>query len=278
MSINISKQKMIEVLAILVLYRCKLEESRAFNSLTCSLNKENEKMDMLVYDNSPIPQYNKKTFCKGNINIIYISDVFNSGVSKAYNTGASYARYKGKKWLLLLDQDTFFPLNAILKYREQQQSPYMLHVPILKCGKNCVSPCYYLGGYGKALKYYKLGLNSFKRISLLNSGLFISLILFRKVGGYNENIPLDFSDHYFISCVKKYIREFNVLDIQCEHSLSSSEMNMNKVLFRFEFYIKGAKEYSKYNKMLKLFVLARLVKLTIKFKSWQFVKCYLSFM
>lgn len=47
-----------EVLAILVLYNCRLNTSETFLSLDRALQYSSVKLDMLVYDNSPVAQYN----------------------------------------------------------------------------------------------------------------------------------------------------------------------------------------------------------------------------
>lgn len=261
-----------EVLAVLVLYKCKLEDSSSFRTLNLSLKDFGGKLDVLVYDNSPISLYNESDFYIGNIKVHYISDSLNPGVSKAYNVGADYAYSKGKKWVLLLDQDTCFPINAIAIYADYIKEGSALGAPILLSNDRCISPCFFRCGRGKALREYEIGMNEFRKISLLNSGLIIPLSLFTVSGGYNEKIALDFSDHYFIERLKKITSRYCLLEIECNHSLSASETDINKILNRFGYYLKGAKEYSNWKFSIVAFL--RTIKLTLKFRDVRFFRKY----
>lgn len=266
-----------EVLAVLVLYKCSLKDSETFKSLNASLEVSSQYLTMLIYDNSPIKLYNESDFCIGNIEIHYISDPLNPGVSKAYNVGADYALKKNKKWILLLDQDTVFPGNAICSYMLHIKSQILIGAPLLLSAGNCISPCEYRCGRGTIWKKYETGITIFRGKSLLNSGMLIPLSLFFKVKGYNEKIELDFSDHYFVDKVKKENSYFNVLDIRCNHELSASDRDQKKNLFRFESYLKGAREYGKNikgNILFKLIVFLRTLKLTLQYKTLSYWRIY----
>lgn len=266
-----------DIFAVLVLYKCTIEESETFQSLNISLTNINATLDILVYDNSPGASYCNKKFDKGRMKVTYINDTSNSGVSKAYNVGAEIAGGLKKKWLLILDQDTIFPLEAIKKYQEQTASNCPVHAPVLSTGNGYLSPCKYTFGRGRAINSYQVGVNSFRNRSLLNSGLMISLALYNEIGGYNESIPLDFSDHYFVNEIKKRYKYFNVLDVVCKHALSSAETDLNKILIRFKYYLIGAREYIRCNRSFPVLVVsfARTMKLTIRFKTSTFLKYYL---
>lgn len=266
-----------ELLGVLVLYKCRLEDSPAFITLEEALVKSGDTLDLLVYDNTPEAQIEEQHTKAENIKIIYVADPHNPGVSKAYNVGADYARKNNKEWLLLMDQDTCFPSDAAGKYKDHiQRRQQVIGAPVLGNGAVCISPCKYRWGRGKALKNYQLGKNSFKSRSLLNSGLLIPLDLFYKAGGYNERIALDFSDHYFIEAVKKINSYFYLLDILCTHALSACEMDKNKVHARFIYYLKGAAEYNRKKSSwgLEVMVVLRTIKLTLRFRSVIFLKTY----
>jgi len=270
------------ILGLLVLYESPLQESETFRSLNKSLVVLNERFDVLVYDNSPSPLYDKSFFSIGNFNVHYLSDITNPGVSKAYNTGAKLALAMDKKWMLLLDQDTVFPVNAVTIYMKYSNDVVkMLGAPLLMSGNSVISPCNYRLGRGTALKTVpNVGKMKLKGLSLLNSGLIIPLSLYDSVGGYNEQIALDFSDHYFIDNVKKSMSEFCLLNIKCRHELSSSERNVRNALKRFEFYLKGAKEYSKNNNFIgiSIIVFLRTIKLSFNYRSFCFLRCYCRFL
>lgn len=265
-----------EVLAVLVLYKCKLEDSETFNSLAASLNRAGKSLDILVYDNSPVKHYSQSKFCIDNFYVYYISDTSNPGVSKAYNIGAALAKEKNKKWLLLLDQDTVFPLDAIKKYNDHQLKESVICAPILKSEYGVISPCRYKWGHGKALKHYVPGMNNFSNKSLLNSGLLVPLELFNAIGGYDERIPLDFSDHDFVERAIKITSVFFLSEIVCKHSLSAVDIDKNRVLFRFRSYLKGAKVCCMKGKSwgFRISVMLRTLKLSVKYKSFDFLKMY----
>src|ERR1700743_364915 len=98
------------LLAVIVLNKTRLEDSKTFASLTACLKASSLQLDLLIYDNSP--EYNPDSVSGfPNWKITYMADTSNSGVSKAYNCAASLALASKKQWLLLFDQDTSFPLN-----------------------------------------------------------------------------------------------------------------------------------------------------------------------
>lgn len=265
-----------DILAVLVLYKCHLEDSDSFKSLNNSLEEANCGMDILVFDNSPFSSETRNEFVKGRMRVIYVNDISNPGVSAAYNKGAEVARSLGKKWLLLLDQDTYFPLDAIDRYKNCSFEKNLIYAPMLVSGNVFLSPCRFILGRGEALKSCVTGMHLFKNESLLNSGLMISLDLFDRAGGYNERMPLDFSDHDFINRVKLYCNTFNVLDIKCTHSLSCEEQDLSKVLIRFKFYLVGAREYMRCHGIFPILwvSLGRTVRLSLKFRSVMFFKYF----
>lgn len=218
-----------------------------------------------------------KTSHGGNIHIIYISDIHNSGVSHAYNIGWELAQKMQKQWVLLLDQDTSFPIDSIKKYREQIELGRLLCAPLLVLNNGFFSsPCNYKWGIGRPTKNIQTGLLDLHNKSILNSGLLINLDIFQKIGGYNENIPLDFSDHEWFERVRLHYKTIYIMDLICKHNLSVIETDVTKVLNRFKYYLKGAKEYQK-NKAprgLSFIVFLRTIKLSFKFKTLNFLRYY----
>lgn len=268
------------ILGVLVLYKSSLQESESFRSLSKSLSLLKERLDVLVYDNSPQPMYDEHLFPMENFNVYYVSDTSNPGVGKAYNAGAELASTLKKKWMLLLDQDTVFPENAAELYMKHSDGAEMLGAPILVSDMSVISPCNYKWSRGSALKALpESGISNFHGLSLLNSGLIIPISTYNLAGGYNERIPLDYSDHYFIDKIKKIVSRFYVLDIKCKHGLSASERNVKNALNRFTFYLKGAKEYSKSIDPVAthITVFLRTIKLSLRYKCTHFLRCYCQF-
>jgi rhamnosyltransferase len=216
-----------EFIAVLVLYKLSLSESQTFLSIRRSLKKNNRCLDLVVYDNTP--EYNielaQQSLIDKNINIIYYPDNHNSGVSKAYNTAKDIGKKAGKKWIILLDQDTNFPENAVEKYVEGTKlfPDENLYTPIMLIKDHkIISPSYFIGMRGVSLKHIHTGINSLNNLSVINCGMCISILSFEKNTGYNELIKLDFSDHDFIKRFKKNIgNRFIVLNLNVNHELST---------------------------------------------------------
>jgi len=55
-----------------VLYKTRLEDSKTFVSLSNSLKSDNLKMDILVYDNSPMPMETESECIRDDWRIHYI--------------------------------------------------------------------------------------------------------------------------------------------------------------------------------------------------------------
>lgn len=267
------------IYAIIVLYKYDLESSATVQSLNKSLERSGLSLDLLVYDNNPKHERGEKTFRFGNFNVHYIYDPSNPGIGKAYNTGAAIASQKGKKWFLLLDEDTVFPVDGMDKYIQavntyQDQS---LFAPVLKAGEIIISPSRYRWKRGFPVKSIDKGVHCLKTYSPINSGMLVEAGLFGLSGGYHNQIKLDFSDFYFIDKLKKHIRQFVVIDLVMEHSLSSvsEKKELSVMLNRFIHYCTGAKysaaEDIKSFPVFFAIVFLRAVKLGLSFRSFRFV-------
>lgn len=270
------------VLAIIVLYKTHLNESLTLNSLIAALAKAKKKIDLFIYDNSPnaISQTALSRLQEFFMNVKYINDPTNPGVSKAYNEGGRYAKTINKKWLLLLDQDTqidpffFINLNKSISIYSNES----LFVPVLKQNNLILSPCKYFFKNGWPIKEIAVGKQDFKKRNFLNSGVVVSTELFEKVAGYDERVTLYFSDFVFFEKVAKVLDSYVVIDSVFVHSMSSNDTtNLHEFYSRFELYCKGIKQAMTLNtvggKILYLtLALLRSFKLSVKFKSEKFIK------
>jgi len=127
---------------IIVIYNIELEDSESFQSIL-QMHAEEAELNVFVYDNSLKPQ---KLKAYKNIRLSYVHDPNNSGVSKAYNTGAENAKKEQKEWVLLLDQDTTLPSDILKQYNSaiKTYSEAKLIVPILQLANGKIfSPCSY---------------------------------------------------------------------------------------------------------------------------------------
>jgi GT2 family glycosyltransferase len=232
------------LLAVLVLYKERLEESATFSSLFGASHSFNERLRLLVYDNSPAPMHavEEPRFEGGRV--AYISDISNPGVSKAYNAGAQWARRLGCSHMLLLDQDTIFPQDAILAYINAIENNFdcALFAPLLVSGGRIYSPCRSVLNVNLPLRAIDAGRTSTRGVSVLNSGMCVAVDAFEKIGGFDEAIPLDFADHDFFKRYRRHFDSFLLLDVRCEHGFSDREtQDLDKALARFRFYCRGAR-------------------------------------
>lgn len=272
-----------EILIIVVIYNCKIELSESLQSLSRSIElNANEKVDCLIYDNSSERQDYIPLFRSINI-LHYEHDQSNGGVSRAYNFGANYARELGKKWLLLVDQDTSFPEKAygIIDSVVCEQNGF-LYAPVLMSANSSIifSPSKLILKRGFPVKVAPTGVISLKRFSPINSGLVISLELFSKAGGYNERIKLDFSDFEFIDRLTNETETLFVLPFVAFHDLSSAEKkSLSSACFRYSSYCTGALEYSR-GKLKDMLILglvcfARQATLCLKYRTTAFIDIFL---
>ena len=225
-----------ELLVVIVLFNTKPDESPAYASLLAIPGIVRPFPEMLMYDNSPLPVDIKSP------GITYFHDPQNSGVSKAYNNACVCARQKKKKWMLFLDQDTsvypeFFQRlqGAVVSWPKS-----VAFVPRMTDSKGLISPFHFASGRGIRIKAPAtiLDLATYR---FINSGLLIRVSAFVAAGGYDENIPLDFSDISFGDRLKKVTDHIRVLNVPLHHQFSDNEkIPVEAALARFHLFRMGA--------------------------------------
>ncbi|WP_394775112.1 glycosyltransferase [Flavobacterium sp.] len=268
-----------DLCVVIVIYNESIKDSITFTSLSKSIMEYPTPLKIVIYDNSE----NKQDIEISDYpywDITYIHDKTNPGVSKSYNIASNLAFDLKKKWLLLTDQDTFFPVNAIDEYLKaiNNYKSYNLFVPILMSGNIPFSPSKYYFSRGSVWKNPKQGVCSFKNKTLLNSGIFVSVEAFQSIGGYNEKVKLYFSDFDFVSRFKLKYPEFVIIDLVCFHQLSDVvNIDPASALRRFKYYCEGSyfssrskKEYT----MLFLTVGLRAIKLSFRYNDIGFFKIF----
>ncbi len=214
--------KLTELFVVIVVYKLDFTTSSSYLSLEKCAAKLDEKLDVLIYDNSPIGfqgELDSKV-----LSLIYKHDPSNSGVSKAYNVGASLANVMNKKYLMLLDQDSVFCsdyLSGVAKTisknpKDDIFSPFVWH----KNEDALISPSYYKNFRGKLMKMdMHQRYLAIEGVSMINSGMIISLKLFDTVCGFDERIHLDFSDHEFFGRASKHVKHIVMVPVYLYHSL-----------------------------------------------------------
>jgi GT2 family glycosyltransferase len=214
--------------------------------------------------------------------IIYRHDSTNSGVSKAYNEALKIAVERNKAWMLLLDQDTnieeglFTNFNsAIARYPD-----VVAFVPAMKDEEGSLSPFRFASGRGQRIAVDRevFRLDKFR---FINSGLLIRCAAFARAGGYDENIPLDFSDIAFGEKLQRVADHFVVVPISLKHSFSGSKnhrMDIEGAVTRFKFFCKGAINMGRTVGPFYVYVnraFLRGCRLTYEYKSLRFIKIFI---
>jgi GT2 family glycosyltransferase len=225
-----------DVLVVIVLFKTKPDESAACTSLRTALNISTAFPEIFIYDNSP-----HATPPTGR-HITYHHDPANSGVSRAYNTASRHAGLKGKKWMLLLDQDTVVGRGYFEKLEEATKSEpgCVAFVPLVMDSVGLLSPFYFSRGKGKRMLNAS-GHLSFSKHRFVNSGLLIRCSAFVAAGGYDEAIPLDFSDIAFGQRLRSVTEHFCVVNFPLKHGFSGNERpNAEDALARFHYFCAGA--------------------------------------
>lgn len=230
------------ILAVIVLYNENLFSTKTYRSLLLGTT-----IHIFVYDNSMIAQHEADTLPE---NITYVHDSNNSGLSKAYNTAAKFASLNFFDWILLLDQDTTFPHNALKKYwmgLETYKGIY-LFAPIIKiCNQKPFSPTRQILKRAQAIDNVTPGYKSLNHNAPVNSGIIVNTASFLEAGGYNEKVVLDFSDYQFIERFRKKHQYFYVLDIICSQEFSNVTKNKDKLIRRFAIFCDCARECKRNN-------------------------------
>ncbi len=261
-------------LIVVVIYEINLDDSLTLQSLIRIQTLTPDFPNILVYDNSFENKYNEKY----SENITYYRhDSTNTGVGGAYNYAAKLANSINKAWLILFDQDT--KIND--DYLKELQSSFntfpneKLFCPNVCANNKIISPSFYFAYRAFSFNEPKSGILKSLNFTLINSGLVIKLSELEKVGGYDNELALDYSDHYFFWKYKKRNRNFVAINCVNLHNLSSnSDYAFEAVYRRFKMYCNSTFIYSQkvHSRLPLLWLFFRTLKLTIKFSTIEFFK------
>lgn len=261
-----------------VLYRQHLQDTNAYRTLLCG------EPNVFIYDNSPshVEELEIPSGWR------YVSDTSNPGLGKAYNAAAEYARNNGFEWMLITDQDTIFPPDAIQKYNEaiRTATDEVLVIPKINVGDGkWLSPVksrYFLPRISPTTPDGKISINDY---AIINSGLMININAFFAAGGYNEKVFLDFSDFQFIERLstlgnRKKPATGLVADIICRQDFSNISNTPEQKIARFKAFCNSLRNYrptKSYNHIfIHLAVLRRTLSLSISLRSFKPIGTFIS--
>jgi GT2 family glycosyltransferase len=206
---------------VIVLFKIPAENSSTFSSLMSVLNgKMTNELSIILYDNSPNSQHFDSKKYK-NVQISYKHDPRNLGIASAYNYALEAARENGSEWLLLLDHDTEITseyLEAIMNCDEKDNSVAAI-VPKIHCENQMISPVYSHSLRPLQGEKPVEGIQE-KPVMAINSGALIRIEFLNKIGGFNNEFPLDYLDHWLFHVIYDHGYKVRLLGVTLEHELS----------------------------------------------------------
>lgn len=188
-----------EIFLVVVLYKTSLENSKTINSLE---NVIGEKVNLFVFDNSPIRQYESDDFDFKSFKVRYHHDSTNPGLSVAYNYALDLASNINYPWLLLLDQDTTFTKQYIQEIKRLDinkiSNAVVAIIPrvISVVGERIIAPTIMLlGGICRPIMLSSGVVTT--PISGINSGTLLRISYMNSINGFSEKYTLDMLDHWY---------------------------------------------------------------------------------
>lgn len=266
-----------EIHSVLVIYNRKCADSPSLNYL---VSQNVVLSSIILCDNSTdesIKIFNR-LFCEKS-NIVYIDMKGNMGLSKAYNKAISLINDHVDNWVVFFDQDTRIPPDYFeqLENSIKQHPDKYIHVPfVLSSQKDIqISPSK-IFGYHVTRKPYPRVAGIYYDVTAINTGMVINRCVFSKVGKYNEELFLDYIDHYFIREYKKYFEGIVCFNARLIQDFSSHEKkDFDAEVKRFMIYKRDFYIFCKNSFLGRVFyflkITFRSLKLSIKHKNIMFL-------
>lgn len=219
-----------QLLSIIVLYNCKLEDSKTLISLVNNYHENPlafEKFKLIIYDNSLNYQ---------SINITipfqfeYIHDPSNKGLAAAYNYALNDAINESIGWLLLMDQDSCVPRDFIdtlmLNIAEIQNTNSVIAVvPKVRSKNKFISPArVFFGGARRPINMRHRGVYKYS-VHPIGSGSVIRVSFLQNIEGFNELFWMDSLDRWLFHTIETMGGQVFVSDSIIDHELSTMDFD-----------------------------------------------------
>ncbi|MCD5028409.1 glycosyltransferase [Enterococcus asini] len=201
-----------KIYIVIVLYKQKWVDIPSRDCIENLVHRD--AVEMLIYDNSPEEQ--TASFFEEQ-SVTYIHDSMNPGLASAYNQALSFA--KDFEWLVLLDQDTKLSSSFFYEIAKAQPTDQVVSlVPQIFSGNQQISPVFSNQYVSKKSIYPKEG--SYSEIMAINSASVLRVSFLKEIGGFNEEFPLDFLDHWLYWKINDVGKKVQILPVKIQHSLS----------------------------------------------------------
>jgi len=210
---------MSKLIIVIVLYKTKIEDSIAYNTLISNALVLDFDYELLVYNNSgldiEVPISN---------NYVLYNSENNSMLNAAYNYAYIYAKKVRADWLLLLDQDTVITSKYLDKLSDfilgKIDSKIVAAVPLLKSGDKILSPKLIskIGWWQNDIS--TVGCQKVGRVTAFNSLCLLRISFIESIGGFSDQYPLDMLDHWLFNQIRINEKNVYIIDSTIEHNLS----------------------------------------------------------
>jgi hypothetical protein len=213
-----------DILAVVVLYERNLENAETLVTLDESCRSAQTRLLVFVYDNSPhaIIKPDATASKYRGLDLEYVHDESNPGLSRAYNASLRRSIELNRKWLLILDQDSCVEIDFLTKtMRSASRYPCIdLHLPVAMAGNRIVSPVKLRLGRDAGFDGLEEGLNAPSSFFAINSGMLVRADYLRSVGGYDERFSLYNTDNWFCHTYSLKRKTFAITGARIEHDLA----------------------------------------------------------
>lgn len=209
----------LHVLALVVVYGTDPMQTSSLQTLL-KVDFPRDRLRILVWDNSPHRLTDLTPLSREGI--AYRSTTENLGLSVIYNRAIS-DHLQGNEHLLLLDQDTTLPANAlaVCELAVREHPGIDLFLPMIRANGRWASPLTYVMGWGRCWKTPRVGRMSARRVCAINSGMLIAAQYLKgEYAGYDERLRFYGTDTQFMLDYMDNRPELVVLNLQLDHDLS----------------------------------------------------------
>jgi hypothetical protein len=206
---------------------------------------------------------------------IVVNSSINQKLSGAYNFALERAVKNGKKWILLLDQDTVIPDNYFEELQKLLISDYssdlVAIVPILESEGRILSPKKISSNMRFESDVNETGYTR-KRINAVNSMSLLNVSFIQTIGGFCIDYSFDLLDQWYYNLIYKHKKLVYILTVNSKHdssfvNLENVSVNRYKEFLKVEStFIHNDLGWVKYI-FYKLKLVVRCVKQFVKFEN-----------
>jgi len=213
------------IIAVVVLYQCRTDQSPTIASLVRSWEHCQDKgleLKLVIYDNSPEPQ---RVTVPLPFDHQYVHDAANGGLAAAYNFALGSDPGDHCPWLLLLDHDSNLPADFI-SVAARSLSAINLDpvvaavVPMVTNVGAPISPALVKKG-GRIRPIWNPAQGVCRQeVTAINSGTLVRKSFVSEIGGFNKQFSLDYLDHWLFAEINRRGRKVYITDTIISHDLS----------------------------------------------------------